>query len=220
MYQWHHTLELRAERQLAVPATWLLSAGRPDGVLRDFGFVPDAAGAEGLYGAPAPGWRVQIVVIAELPRVRSTVLLRLLGSARVRRAALRDLASLPEDAWERRVALPWLVRLSFEVPEDLLPALPAEERDLIVETREWFEQFTARRINEAVKEAIKEAEERGELQMTARLCAMRLGRLLTEVEHAALAERLDRLGQDRVGEVVLSFTAEALATWLSATDAS
>ncbi|AUX43517.1 hypothetical protein SOCE26_049660 [Sorangium cellulosum] len=219
-YQWHHTLELRAERQLPVPATWLLSAGRPDGVLREFGFVQDAAGPEGLYGLPAPGWRVRIVVIAELPRARSTVLLRLLGSARVRRAALRDLAELPEDAWERRVALPWLVRLSFEVPEDLLPALPAEERDLIVETREWFEQFTARRIKEGIQEAIKEAEERGELQMTVRLCAMRLGRPLTEAEHAALAERLDRVGQDRVGEVVLSFTPEALATWLSAPDAS
>jgi hypothetical protein len=111
-YQWHHTLELRAERRMPVPSAWFVSAGRPDGVLRDFGFVPGAAGPEGLYTTPAPGWRVHVVVIAELPCVRSTVLLRLLGSARVRRTALRDLAALPEDAWERRVALPWLVRLS------------------------------------------------------------------------------------------------------------
>jgi hypothetical protein len=272
-YQWHHTLELRAERELELPSAWLVSAGRPDGVLRDFGFVRDAAGPEGHYAGPAPGWRIHAVVIAELPRVRSTVLLRLLGSPRVRRAALRDLAALPEDAWERRVALPWLVRLSFEVPEQLLLGLPSEERDLIMETREWYEQFTARR-EAALKEAVfkeseaalkeseaalkeseaalkeseaalkeseaalkearrqaeeaKEAEKRarlqgeqlGQLQMTVRLCALRLGRPLTEAETAALAERLDRLREDRVGEVVLSFSAEALAAWLSEPNAT
>src|SRR5690606_9697171 len=60
-YQWHHTLELRAERRLPLPAAWLLSAGRPEGVLRDFAFVPDVAGPEGVYAAPAAAWRVQVV---------------------------------------------------------------------------------------------------------------------------------------------------------------
>ncbi|WP_437878849.1 hypothetical protein [Sorangium sp. So ce513] len=229
-YQWHHTLELRAERRLAPPSVWLVSAGRPDGVLREFGFVQDAAGPAGLYAAPAPGWRIQIVVIAELPRVRGTVLLRLLGSPRVRRAALRDLAALPEETWERRVALPWLVRLSFEVPVELLPGLPSEERDFIMETREWYEQWNARRMKEA-REAEERAQQRGhqlgqqlgeqrgqqlgQLQMATRVCAVRLGRPLTEAETAALAERLDRLGADRVSEVMLSCSAEALTAWLS-----
>ncbi|KYF72359.1 hypothetical protein BE11_50850 [Sorangium cellulosum] len=141
-----------------------------------------------------------------------------LGKNILRDAALRDLAALPEEAWERRVALPWLVRLNFEVPDQLLPELPSEERDFIMETREWYEQWNARRMKEA-----KEAEERAQLrgqqlgqrQMTARLCAMRLGRPLTEAETTALAERLDRLREDRVGEVVLSSSAEALAAWLS-----
>ena len=210
-YQWHHTLELRAEHQVPLPSAWLMSAGRPDTVLRDFGLVLDAAGPGGLYTTPAPGWRIHIVVIAELPRVRGTVLLRLLGSARIRRLALRDLATLPEGAWERRVALPWLVRLSFDVPADLLPALPTEERDFIMETREWYEQFQKR----WVEQKLKQAEERGQLQMTARLCAMRLGRPLTGAENATLASFLDRLGEDRVGQAVLSFSAEALGAWLS-----
>ncbi|MGK3962737.1 hypothetical protein WMF38_00935 [Sorangium sp. So ce118] len=208
-------------------------------MLRDFGFVQDAAGPEGLYTAPAPGWRIRAVVIAELPRVRGTVLLRLLGSPRVRRAALRDLAALAEEAWERRVALPWLVRLSFEVPEELLQGLPSEERDFIMETREWYEQWNARRMQEA-KEAEERAQQRGhelglqrghelglqrghelgQLQMAARLCAIRLGRPLTEAETAALAERIERLHDDRVGEVVLSFSADALVGWLADPNAS
>ncbi|WP_437961240.1 hypothetical protein WME76_17460 [Sorangium sp. So ce119] len=137
-----------------------------------------------------------------------------LGKNILRDAALRDLAALPEEAWERRVALPWLVRLNFEVPDQLLPELPSEERDFIMETREWYEQWNARRMKEA-KEAEERAQLRGQLQMTARLCAIRLGRPLTEAETAALTERLDRLREDRVGEVVLSFSAEALAAWLS-----
>ncbi|KYG03931.1 hypothetical protein BE21_49345 [Sorangium cellulosum] len=156
----------------------------------------------------------------------------------MRRAALRDLAALPGDAWERRVAMPWLVRLSFEVPEQLLPGLPSEERDFVMETREWFEQFTARKVEagveaalkEAVKEAVKEAkkeakkeaeeakkeaEQRARLRLTAQMCELRLGRPLAEAEIAALGERLARLQETRVAEVLLSFSAEALATWLA-----
>jgi len=202
--QWHHTLELRTGSRIPLPSAWLVCAGRPDTVLRDFGFVPDVSVvSSGLHTTGAPGWRVYIVVIAELPRVRSTVLLRLLGSARVRRMALRDLAALPEDAWERRVAFPWLVRLSFEVPAEVVARLPADERDFIMETREWYEQFNARRLKEA-KESWQ-----------ARLCGKRLGRPLTDAEKVTLTDRLDRLGEERVEEVILSSSSEALGIWLA-----
>jgi cation transport regulator ChaB len=287
-HQWHHTLELRAGRPTALPPAWLVSAGRPDAVLREFGFVPDVAVvSSGLYTTGAPGWRVHIIVIAELPRIRSTVLLRLLGSARVRRLALRDLASLPEEAWERRVAFPWLIRLSFEVPAEVVAGLPREERDLIMETREWYEQFNARRLNEAmqealpravkealpkavkealpkavqealpkavqealpkavkealpkavkealpravqeavqevlpkavqegVQEALSKAKESWQLETVARLCGRRLGRSLTEAEHVVIADRLNRLGEERVEDVILSSSADALAIWLA-----
>jgi hypothetical protein len=93
------------------------------------------------------------------------------------------------------------------VPAELLPELPDEERDFIMATREWYEPWSARRLEEAEKRGI----ERGQLQMTVRLCAKRLARPLVEAEHVALASRLDRLGEDRVGEVVLSFSADASA---------
>jgi hypothetical protein len=246
--QWHHTLELRAGSRVPLPSAWLVCAGRPDTVLRDFGFELDVAVVgSGVYRTGAPGWQVRIVVIPELPRVRSTVLLRLLGAARARRMALQDLAALPEDAWERRLAFPWLVRLSFEVPADLAAALPAEERDFIMEAQEWFEQFTARKVEEGVREsmqealpkavqealpkavqealpkavqealpkAVQKAKESERLETMVQLCRMRLGRPLTEAESAALAERLNRLGNERIGEVLLSSSSELLAAWLS-----
>ncbi|WP_437786774.1 hypothetical protein [Sorangium sp. So ce1097] len=92
-----------------------------------------------------------------------------------------------------------------------------------METREWYEQWNARRMKEA-REAEERAQQRGQqlgrLQLAVRLCAIRLGRSLTEAETAALAERLDRLGADRVGEAMLSFSANALTAWLSDPDAT
>ncbi|XXX82424.1 hypothetical protein WMF30_27085 [Sorangium sp. So ce134] len=113
------------------------------------------------------------------------------------------------------------------MPEQLLPGLPSEERDFIMETREWFEQFTARRLQAGLEAALEaalkeaeprvrqEAERRTRLRLTAQMCELRLGRPLTEAETAALGERLDRLQETRVAEVVISFSAEALAAWLS-----
>jgi hypothetical protein len=201
-YQWHHILELRDEHPWVLPRLWAVSAGRPDGVLRAFGFVPAERAPAGHYETAAWGWRVRLVVVSELPRTRETVLVRLLGPRRTRIEAIRDLMTLPPDAWERRVALPWLVRLEFEVPEDL-SELPAEERDLIMETREWFEQY------------LRQIEDRGQLRVIARLIGKRLGRSLTEAERAMLAERLDRLGGERIDDVVLSFSTDALAAWLA-----
>ena len=43
----------------------------------------------------------------------------------------------------------------------------------------------------------------------------RLGRPLTEAERAALGERLDRLGVDRVDDVRETLAGEALAAWLA-----
>lgn len=213
-YQWHHVLELRSKHEEELPRLWVVSAGRPEGVLEDFGFTAAKEGTEGHYRAPAPGWRVHIVVVAELPLTRSTVLLRLLGSPRARRQAIRDLMGLPAGAWEVGVALPWLGRLSFEVPAQS-PELPADERDFIMETREWFEQLQRRTKEEGVEQGLARGRKQGQLQAVARLVEKRLRRPLADADRSVLAERLDRLGEDRIDDVILSSSAETLAAWLA-----
>ena len=76
-----------------------------------------------------------------------------------------------------------------------------------MEAQEWYEQFNARRL--------KEAKESGQLETMEELCGMRLGRPLNEEESTALAERLHRLGKERVGQVLLSSSSDTLAAWLS-----
>lgn len=49
--------------------------------------------------------------------------------------------------------------------------------------------------------------------------ARRIGRALTEAEREVIATRLDALGADRLGEVVLGLDAHALAAWLADADA-
>jgi hypothetical protein len=47
------------------------------------------------------------------------------------------------------------------------------------------------------------------------LFAKRLARPLAEAELGQIAERLDRLGEDRMDDVLLGFAPEALAAWLA-----
>ena len=147
----------------------------------------------------------------------------------MRREAQRELTALPADAWELRVALPWLIRPSFGVPDE---GLAAEEREFIMETREWYEEWRRKNVDEPLEalqaareeevakaakaaRAANDALERAPLQMTVSLFELRLGRPPTEAERATLAERLRTLGQRRVGEVVLELTADAAAAWLA-----
>ncbi|EYF08522.1 hypothetical protein [Chondromyces apiculatus] len=75
--------------------------------------------------------------------------------------------------------------------------------DICVDAQEWYQQ------------QLEEAEQRGRFKAMARLYGIRLGRPLTEAESANLAQRLDRLGEERVGEVMLTSSPDALARWLS-----
>jgi hypothetical protein len=210
-HQWRHALELREKKKWRQPRLWVLCAVRPDRVLEDFGFREASTGPPGHYDLEAPGWRIHILVAAELPRTRETILLRLMGPKRARIEAIRDLIALPDGAWEKSLALPWLTRLHFEVPVD--PSEPMdEEMSLIMETREWFEQYK--------KQVRDEGRDEGRVGILTRQFATRLGRALSETERAVVSERVRALGEDRMSNVVLSLSGEALASWLADPTAS
>ena len=204
-YQWRHVLEHRDAKPWSLPAVWMTSAGRPDGVIEAYGFAVSEGGPAGHYVLDEAAWRIHLLVVPELPRTRETILLRLLGQSRERLGAIADLIALPEGAWEKVVALPWLARLRFEVPPSPVEQSD-EERDFIMETQEWFEQYKGGLRSEGF--------DKGRTQALARLFAKRLGRPLAEPERQVLAERLARLGEDRLDDVILGLGPEALAAWL------
>ena len=55
----------------------------------------------------------------------------------------------------------------------------------------------------------------GRIEMLAVFFAKRLGRSLTDAEHAALAERLVRLGKDRLIEILFTRDGEDAAAWFA-----
>jgi hypothetical protein len=166
---WHHELERRARAaagaiapdedadappQPAVdfPALVVISPGRPEMVLDAYRCEPAQAG---VYHA-VPGLVMRVVVLAELPRTRGTLLLRLLGTGRLLREALADLALLPEDAWEKSIAKPLLVhfRLGIQEPND-------EEDEVSAEIRAWFEEYEQKLRAEARREGRREGHREG-----------------------------------------------------------
>ena len=217
-YRWHRALEQQTGQPEPLPLLWLIYAERPEALLKSFGFALVTDGPQKHYKTAASGWRVRLAVLADLPRVRDTLLLRLLGPGPVRRQAGRELVVLPPDTWEAQMALPWLARLLFEVPVQATN-LPPEERDFIMETREWFEQLQKQLREEGVAQGLSRGREegfaRGRLQAVSRLAEKRLRRPLVEIERRALAERIDRLGDDRVDEVLLAFSPATLGAWLA-----
>lgn len=62
----------------------------------------------------------------------------------------------------------------------------------------------------------REGKREGTLDMIALLFERRLGRALTDDQRAEIARRLDALGPERLGDVVLDLTPRKLAAWLAA----
>jgi hypothetical protein len=126
----------------------VIGPGRPETVLAAYGCTPAGPGVHHAVW----GLEMRVLILAELPRTRETLLLRLLGSGRLLRAALDDFAALPKDAWERSVATPILVhfRLASQGPSR------DEEDDVGAEITAWFEDYQRRMKSEArAEEAAK-----------------------------------------------------------------
>jgi hypothetical protein len=145
---WHAELERRARvaagrseddadddapSPVLFPRLVVLGPGRPETVLDVYGC---RAVRDGVYEAVV-GLHTRVVVLAELPKTRDTLLLRMLGSGRLLREALADLSTLPADAWERSVATPLLLHfgLASEAPT------VNEEDDVSEEIRAWYEDY-------------------------------------------------------------------------------
>ncbi|XXT18859.1 hypothetical protein WME94_52395 [Sorangium sp. So ce429] len=174
---WHHELERRARAaagsaapdadadappQPAVhfPALVVISPGRPETVLDGYRCEP---AQPGVYQA-VPSLVMRVVVLVELPRTRATLLLRLLGSGRLLREALADLAALPDDAWEKSIAKPLLVHFRLGAQE---PTIEKED-EVSAEIRAWFEEYEQKLRAEARKEGRREGLNEGRAEEAAR----------------------------------------------------
>jgi hypothetical protein len=150
------------------PRCWIIAARRPAAAITMFGATAEPSWPRGIYfgtGAlfGAEGvLHIGIVDASELPRERSTLLVRFLAAGPLLAGAIADLALLEEDAPERAVAENVLVDL-----EHVLGAKPsptAEEEEFVVSMQgNWAD---ARRIGQ--EEGRKEGRDEGRAEEAAR----------------------------------------------------
>jgi hypothetical protein len=134
-----HAELIRSDGRARLPVLWIVSAGHPRTVLRRLGFRSLRRSVPGVFEAP-PGFGLHVVVLSALPRTRRTLLLRLLGAGRTFLGALQELRVLPTDAWEVRVARPWLVRYQLEI-RALNRAERTAEEEAIMGAQDLYEQW-------------------------------------------------------------------------------
>ena len=193
---------------VALATCWIVSSGRP-AALSAFGFVRAVGWPRGVYDAPS--WLgLKLAVLTELPRSRDTLLVRLLGRGAVLRGALREVLALEPGSWERSAVLPVFARLRFELPQDPHDST-AEEKELAMTSQEMLEAFQ----REALEQGIEQGMTQGAAGTLAHQFERRLGRALRADERALVRERTERLGPDRLSDLVLDLSADELAAWLA-----
>jgi hypothetical protein len=138
------------------PFVWIITAGRPTSVLAALAAIPAPGWPRGVYFSPgvlvdADGTcpagldgaggllRVGIVVASELPRERSTILVRLMAAGPVLPGAIADLSALPEDAHEHAVASQILLALQHALGSK--PKRTPEEQEFIVSMQNIAEKL-------------------------------------------------------------------------------
>jgi hypothetical protein len=194
------------------PLGWIITARCPASVLSGSAAVEAAGWPQGVYftpgllvspgdGAILPGldgaggvFRMGIVVASELPRDRSTLLVRFMAAGPLLADAIVDLAALPEGAYERAVAEEILVDLQHVLGEK--PSPTPEEEEFIVSMQSTWAKARA--------EGRKEGRDEGRAEEAARavLTALRVRgvavpdaareRILAEKDPARLERWLER----------------------------
>jgi hypothetical protein len=131
------------------PCLWIVAAAFSPPMLGKLEVKPALSFPPGVYFHGDDLYRVGIVVASELPRDRSTLLVRIMAAGPGLPHAIADLAALPADAHERTVAEGILVHLQSVLGKK--PSRTPEEEEFIVSMQSTWEK--ARELGRAEGEA-------------------------------------------------------------------
>jgi hypothetical protein len=119
------------------PFLWIIAAGRPNAVLDEGDYSAGAGWPPGVYFSPGL-YRTGIIAASELPRDRSTLLVRLMAAGPLLPHAIEDLGALPTDAHERGVAEQILLRLEHALGKK--PSRTPEEQEFVMTMQNTWEK--------------------------------------------------------------------------------
>ena len=129
------------------PRQWVISTGSPDGVMNAMEPRPMPEWPRGCFAA-TPFFCFHLIVVRQLPRTPETLLVRLLSGGKTFRAAMHDLAEVPETAPEMArladLVMHVLVEFRKELNQDQLEEDDMEAlRDMDAAFEEWDRQRKA-----------------------------------------------------------------------------
>ncbi len=152
--EFRHLLSLR-DPPSSLPVQWVISSGRPVSGIEGLQLRRMKGWPSGVYEGPRLLW-TRLVVVSELPVMRSTLLLRLLGAEAVLRQAIAELNALGEDEPERVLALPILLRCRLGIPTDPTKQT-REDQEFLMDTQDIVESFRQECRQEGRQEGRREA---------------------------------------------------------------
>ena len=171
------------------PFLWIIAAGRPASVLAELGACSVEGWPRGVYFSPGL-FRVGIVVASELPRERSTLLLRLMAAGPLLPQAIKELSLLPADAYERAVAEQILLRLQHVLERK--PNQTPEEQEFVVTMHNTWEKARELGLKEGLEKGLEKGLKDGKLDLLLRLLRARFGELpaaaVARIQAAGTAE--------------------------------
>ena len=104
----------------------------------------------------------------------------------------------------------------MESPDAAPPSdLPPEEKELLVTVDEYLAQVKEAGRKEGVQQGMQQGMQQGQQMAALHQFARKLGRPLTSEERSRIVARIDTLGPDRLGDVVLDLSPTALDAWLA-----
>ncbi len=136
----HQARKLRSDGQrratFVEPTLWIIAAGTPRAVVAKLRLEPARGWPRGVYHFGADALRVGLVAANQLPRVRSTLLVRLMAAGPLLPRAVAELSALPRDAHERIVADPILLSLQHAL-ERKSNRTPKEQEFIVIMEKSW-----------------------------------------------------------------------------------
>jgi hypothetical protein len=134
------------------PFLWLVTAGAPVAILTKLKLERAPRWPAGVYFFGDDILRVGLVVASELPRVRSTLLIRLMAAGPLLKQAIEDLGALPANAHERAVVERILLDLHHVLQQK--PTRTREEKEFVVTMYNSWEDIRIEARTEARARAV------------------------------------------------------------------
>ncbi len=135
-YHVQHAIK-KSDKDAQRPVLWVTSPGRPETVLEAYVGFPAPGWPDGFYCC-APGLRMWVIVLAELPKTPETRLLRMFGPPRMQLEVLQELKALAPDDPQGQAWVDILAEVRYLIEQ--VPDLSLEEQAVMTELRQRWEQ--------------------------------------------------------------------------------